>query len=72
MNPQRIGSLNKSARLIVIQQMSEAGTLDANKTRLARTLGVTRPTIYRDLADLKKLQPVLKDLLRKASHADNL
>jgi len=71
MTPQRLGSLNKSARLIVIQQMIEAGTLDWNKTRLARTLGVTRPTIYRDLSDLEKLRPVLEDLLRKANHADS-
>jgi len=65
MTPQRIGSLSKSARLIVLQRMIDAGTLSTNKNELARLFKVSRFTLYRDLADLEELKPVLKELLKK-------
>ena len=68
MNPQRIGSLNKSARLIILQQMMDNGTLPPSKPELADLLGVTRITIYRDLADLKKLQGTLQKLQNKVQN----
>lgn len=61
---QRTGSLSKTARLMILLKLREAGTLP-NKAELSRLLNVSRFTIYRDLDDLDKLQPIYKDMLKK-------
>jgi transcriptional antiterminator len=66
----RTGSLSKTARLMILQKMQEAGTLDGmSKPALAELLSTTRFTIYRDLADLKDLQPLYKSLLEKVEQS---
>ena len=69
MTPQRQGSLSKTARLMFLQRQQEAGTLGTNKNQLARLLGVSRFTLYRDLADLKKLLPIYEELSRNMSES---
>jgi transcriptional antiterminator len=63
----RDGSLSKTARLMYLLKLQQEGTLDTiTKNALASRLGVTRFTIYRDLADLEELQPIYQQLLKKA------
>jgi transcriptional antiterminator len=60
----RDGSLSKTARLMILLKLQQDGKL-TNKNALARLLGVSRFTIYRDLNDLTELQPIYQDLLEK-------
>ena len=62
----RDGSLSKTARLLFLFKLQEDGTLDsASKNELARRCGVSRFTIYRDLDDMKKLQPIYDQIMQE-------
>ncbi len=66
----RDGSLSKTARLMYLLTLQQDGSLSSqSKNALAKLLGVTRFTIYRDLADLAKLQPIYDDLLKKGKQS---
>jgi hypothetical protein len=66
----RDGSLSKTARLMFLLKLKEEGALDStNKNDLARRLGVSRFTVYRDLSDLSRLQPIYDDLLKKGKQS---
>jgi len=67
----RTGSLNKSARLIALQTMIDAGSLPESVPEIARLFSTSRWTIYRDLADLEKLRPLLADLRGKVGLPQN-
>lgn len=63
---QRDGSLQKSARLIVLMRLQDKGQLEGlSLARIAKLFRVppARSTIGRDLRDVKKLRKTLKDLL---------
>jgi predicted DNA-binding transcriptional regulator YafY len=62
----RDGSLSKTARLMYLKSLQEAGQLShISKNALARRLGVSRFTIYRDIDDLGQLQIIYKELIKK-------
>jgi predicted DNA-binding transcriptional regulator YafY len=66
----RDGSLSKTARLMFLLRMQEEGALDSTtKNALAKVLGVSRFTIYRDLDDLSKLKPMYDELLKKGKQS---
>jgi predicted DNA-binding transcriptional regulator YafY len=66
----RNGSLSKTARLMYLLKLQDDGELNTvTKNALAQRLGVTRFTIYRDLADLHELQPIYQELLKKGKQS---
>jgi transcriptional antiterminator len=66
----RDGSLSKTARMMYLLKLQGDGELQTiTKNALAKRLGVTRFTIYRDLADLTELEPIYKQLLKKAKQS---
>jgi predicted DNA-binding transcriptional regulator YafY len=66
----RDGSLSKTARLMFLLKMQEEGTLSTTtKNSLAKLLGVTRFTIYRDLNDLSQLKPMYDELIKKGKQS---
>jgi hypothetical protein len=70
MTPHRLGSLNKSARLIILSRMQHDGTLRSmTHKRRAELLGVSMSTMFRDMVDLERLQPVIDAYLDKAKES---
>ena len=66
----RDGSLSKTVRLMYLLKLQQDGSINSmSKNALAQLLGVTRFTIYRDLHDLSKLQPMYDDLLKKGKQS---
>lgn len=56
----------KAARLIVLLQLIEDGTLDAlNKTKSAKLLGVSRWTLDRDIATIVVAREMAVEMLAK-------
>jgi transcriptional antiterminator len=66
----RDGSLSKTARLMYLQSLRDAGQLDhISKNTLSRKLGVSRFTIYRDVDDLDRLQLIYQELIKKVEQS---
>ena len=56
----------QAARLIALYLMQEAGELDIeNKSEFARRIGVSRRTVYRDLATLEAARELPAEYIKK-------
>lgn len=66
---QRDGSLEKSARLIVLKQLQDNGQLRGLSLQKIANLFIDPPnrsTIMRDLRDVKRLRKTLKQIIKNA------
>ncbi len=68
-NKSRDGSLNKSARLIILMEAQDRGQLKGLSLAKIASLfddpDLARSTIMRDLRDAKRLRPVLAKMRRR-------
>jgi len=59
-------TVEQAARLIALYLMELAGELDTtNKREFARKLGVSRNTVYRDLATLEAAKELAAEYVKK-------
>jgi len=69
MSKNRNGSLEKSARLIILLRLDTLGRLEGRSLQKIADLfqiPPSRSTIMRDLRDLENLKIVIKDMLKKS------